>query len=67
MAMPQDDVRQAAEFQRRMTEMFPNMPPPPKPEADDGGQDDGVKTEAKREGIRFDMKPEELEALWLAY
>ena len=42
--------------------MFPNMPPPPKPEADEGGPDDGVKTEAESEGIRFDMKPEELEA-----
>jgi ATP-dependent protease Clp ATPase subunit len=45
-----------------MMETFPNMPPTPKPEADDGGQDDGVKTEAKPEEIQFDMKPEELEA-----
>ena len=59
--MPQDNVSQSAEFQRRMTEMFRNMPSP-KPEADDGGQDDGVKTEPKPEGIQFDMKPEELEA-----
>ena len=60
--MPQDDVSQSAELQRRMTEMFRNMPTPPKPEADDGGLDDGVNTEKEPEGIHFDMKPEELEA-----
>ena len=59
--MSQDDGSQTAELQRRMAEMFRNMPPPPKPEADDGGQDDGVKTEKDPERIQFDMKPEELE------
>ncbi|MFH1008626.1 MAG: AAA family ATPase [Candidatus Latescibacterota bacterium] len=60
--MSQDNESQTREFQTRMTEMFRNMPPPPKPEADGGGQDDGVKTERQPEGIHFDMKPEELEA-----
>ena len=49
------------EFQRRFAEMF-RTPPPPKPEADGGGVDDGQTPQEKPPTIRFDMKPEELEA-----